>query len=83
VAIYKDGAKKPMIKKLAYPNASRYTTQKGGEIDLEIKLVDGGATALDLDPVTLEAGTSTSAFAIGTLASGTITVITAVDASAS
>jgi hypothetical protein len=83
VAIYKDGAKKPMIKKLAYPNASRYTTQKGGEIDLEIKLVDGGATALDLDPLTLEAGTSTSAFAIGTLASGTITVVTALDASAS
>lgn len=83
VAVYKDGAKKPVIKKLAYPDASRYTTQKAGDIDLVIKLVDGGATALDPGAITLEAGTSTSAFAIGTLASGDIQVITALDASAS
>lgn len=84
VAVYKDGAKKPFIKKLAYPQASKYTAQAAGDIDLVIKLADGsGKTAIDPAPLTLAAGTSTSAFAIGTLASGDIQVITAVDASAS
>jgi hypothetical protein len=36
--------------------------------------------ALQLDPVTLEAGTSVSVFAIGSLEGGTLQVLAAVDA---
>lgn len=84
VSVAKKGAKKPFIKRLAYPDASAYTAQKPGQIDLVIRPAKGSGKAV-LDPAafTLEAGTSTSAFAIGTLESGEIQVVTALDATAS
>lgn len=83
VAVSKKGAKKPIIKKLTYADASRYTAQKAGDIDLVVKSAAGGKTILDPAPISLEAGTSTSVFLIGTRASDTIGAITAQDAAAS
>lgn len=81
VAIAADGTKKPLIKKLTYPNASKYLTVPAGDYDLEVRVASAPKTvALDLDPITLDAGTSYSAFAIGSATGGTLTVVPAVDA---
>jgi hypothetical protein len=74
----------PLIRRLAYPDATEYLTVPAGEYDLEVRPAgEGRATVVyDIDPLTLEAGTSYSAFAIGSLADGTFTVLPAVDASA-
>jgi hypothetical protein len=80
VAVFKKGAKKPVIKRLTYPDASRYTAQKAADIDLVVKTATGGRTVFDPAPISLEAGTSTSVFLIGTRASGTIGVVSALDA---
>jgi len=84
VAIAPDATpKKPLIKKLAYPKASKYLTVPAGEYDLQVQVAGKPKqVALDLDPLTVEAGTSYSVFAIGSVAGGTLTVVVAEDAAA-
>ena len=67
----------------AYPAASDYLSLPAGEYDLEIRPAGTTDVAFDIDPLALEAGNAYSAFAIGSLADGTFTVVPAVDATAS
>ena len=82
VDIAPDGAKvkKAIIKELAYPNATEYLALPAGAYDLEIRAAGAAETAFDIDEVTLDAGTSYTVFAIGSLADGTFTVLPVVDA---
>jgi len=80
VDVAPDGAE-PIVAALAYPTATDYLTVPAGDYDLEVRPAGTMDVALQLDPVTLEAGTSYSVFAIGSLAGGTLTVLPAVDAS--
>ena len=82
VAIAPDATpKKALIKKLAYPKASKYLSVPAGEYDLQVQVAGKPKqVALDLDPLTLEAGTSYTAFAIGSLEGETLMVVPAVDA---
>jgi hypothetical protein len=84
VAIAADSdAKNPLIKKLAYPKASKYLTVPAGEYDLQVQVAGKPKqVALDLDPLTVEAGTSYSVFAVGSLEGDTLMVVVAEDASA-
>ena len=79
VDIAPDGAD-PIVTNLAYPNATDYLTVPAGAYDLEVRPTGTKDVALQLDPVTLEAGKSYSVFAIGSLAGGTLQVLPAVDA---
>jgi hypothetical protein len=79
VDVAPDGAE-PIVTNLAYPAATDYLTVPGGEYDLEVRPTGAMDVALQLDPVTLENGTSYSVFAIGSLGGGTLTVLPAVDA---
>ena len=79
VDIAPDGAE-PIVSELAYPPATEYLTVPAGDYDLEVRPAGSMDVALQLDPVTLEAGTSYSVFAIGSLEGGTLTVLPAVDA---
>ena len=72
--------KKAIIKELAYPNATEYLALPAGAYDLEIRAAGAAETAFDIDEVTLDAGTSYTVFAIGSLADGTFTVLPVVDA---
>ncbi|MFN8623251.1 MAG: DUF4397 domain-containing protein [Chloroflexota bacterium] len=71
----------PIVTNLAYPNATDYLTVPAGSYDLEVRPTGSKDVALQLDPITLEAGNSYTAFAIGSLADGTLTVLPALDAS--
>jgi hypothetical protein len=79
VDIAPDGAE-PIVPALAYPDATEYLTVPAGDYDLEVRPAGTMDVALQLDPVTLEAGNSYSVFAIGSLAGGTLQVLSAVDA---
>ena len=81
VDIAPDGAE-PIVAALAYPDATDYLTVPAGDYDLEVRPAGTMDVALQLDPVTLEAGKSYSVFAIGSLAGGTLKVLPAVDATA-
>ncbi len=78
VDIAPDGAE-PIVTNLAYPAATDYLTVPAGDYDLEVRPTGSMDVALQLDPVSLAAGTSYSVFAIGSLADGTLTVLPAVD----
>ena len=62
-----------------YPGASDYLALAPGEYDLEIRPAGTTDVAFDIDPLTLDGGYAYSAFAIGSLADGTFTVVPAVD----
>ena len=79
VDVAPDGAE-PIVAALAYPSATEYLTVPAAAYDLEVRPAGTMDVALQLDPVTLDAGTSYSVFAIGSLAGGTLTVLPAVDA---
>ena len=80
IAIAKDGAGALLIKKLPYPKASLYLTVPAGSYDLEARIAGRKTIALQLDPVTLDGGSSTSVFVIGSAADGTLRAVTAADA---
>jgi hypothetical protein len=65
---------------LAYPDATEYLSLPAAEYDLEIRPAGTTDVAFDIDPLTLDAGTSYSAFAVGSLADKSFTVVPAVDA---
>ena len=71
VDVAPDGAE-PIVADLAYPSATDYLTVPAGDYDLEVRPAGTMDVALQLDPVTLAAGTSYSVFAIGSLAGGTL-----------
>ena len=81
VDVAPDGAD-PIVSNLAYPSATDYLTVPAGDYDLEIRPAGSMDVALQLAPISLAAGNSYTAFAIGSLADGTLTVLPAVDASA-
>ena len=69
-----------VVEGLEYPVATDYLALPAGEYDLEIRPTGTTDVAFDIDPLTLDAGTSYSAFAVGGLADGSFTVVPAVDA---
>ena len=81
VDVAPDGAA-PIVSALAYPNASAYLTVPAAAYDLEVRPAGTMDVALQLDPITLDAGSSYSVFAIGSAADGTLTVVSKVDATA-
>lgn len=70
-----------VVAALAYPSATGYLDLPAGEYDLEIRAAGSTDVAFDIPALTLEAGKSYSAFAIGSLADGSFTVLPALDAS--
>jgi hypothetical protein len=84
VDVAPDGAavKDAIFKGLKYGKAKGYATVPAGEYDLEVRPAGEKKAAFDIDPLTLEAGKSYSAMAIGQLGSGSFTVILVEDASA-
>jgi hypothetical protein len=69
-----------VVADLAYPAASTYLDLPAGTYDLEVRPAGTTDVAFDIDPLTLRAGTSYSAFAVGSLTDGTFKVVPAVDA---
>lgn len=83
VDVAADGSsvKEAIFKNLKYGKAKGYATVPAGEYDLEVRPAGDKKAAFDIDPLTLEAGKSYSAMAIGQLGSGSFTVILVEDAS--
>jgi hypothetical protein len=75
----------PIVSDLAYPNASGYLDVPADEYDLEVRAAGTSDVALQLDPVTVEAGNAYSVFAIGSASDGgePLQVVIAADAEAS
>jgi hypothetical protein len=66
---------------LAFPDNTGYAALPAGTYDLEVRVAGESTVALDLDPLTLEAGTAYSVFAIGFAAGEPpLQVLVAVDA---
>jgi hypothetical protein len=74
------GRKGAIFKNLAYPKAKRYITVPAGEYDLEVRPAGKRKAAFDVEPITLEAGKSYSAMAIGQLGGDSFSVILVEDA---
>jgi hypothetical protein len=72
----------PLVTNLAYPDATDYLDIPAGAYDLEVCATGTDTCPLDLDPVTVEDGTSYSAFAVGSLTGETLTAVVVVDATA-
>jgi hypothetical protein len=69
-----------LVEALAYPAGTDYLALPAGSYDLEIRPAGSTDVAFDLDALTLDSGTSYSAFAVGELGDGSFTVVPAVDA---
>jgi hypothetical protein len=84
VDVAPDGSdvKGAIFKNLNYGKAKGYATVPAGEYDLEVRPAGKKQAAFDIPALTLEAGKSYSAMAIGQLGSGSFTVILVEDAAA-
>jgi hypothetical protein len=84
VDIAADGSarKAALFKGLRFGRATDYASVDAGEYDLEVRPKGKRQAAFDIPPVTLEAGKSYSAIAIGQLGGDSFTVILAEDAAA-
>lgn len=84
VDVAADGSKiaDAIFKNVAYGKAKKYATVPAGEYDLEVRPAGKKKAAFDIDPITLEAGKSYSAMAIGQLGGGSFSVILVEDAAA-
>lgn len=71
----------PVISGLAYPDSSDYLDLPAGSYELEIRPAGTTDVVTTVGPLELAAGTSYSAFAVGSLADESFTVVPAVDAS--
>jgi hypothetical protein len=71
----------PIIGGLAYPSASGYADLPPGTYELEVRAAGSPDVVVTLPPLEFAAGTSSSAFAVGSLEAGTFTVVPALDAS--
>lgn len=73
-----------VVMNLEFPNATDYLALDAGSYDLEVRLAGTDTVALQLDPLSLEAGTAYSVFAIGSagdppLGDNALTALVAVD----
>jgi hypothetical protein len=64
VDVAPDGAD-AVFSNLAFPDNTGYAALPPGSYDLEVRVAGESTVALDLDPLTLDAGTAYSVFAIG------------------
>ena len=76
-----------IVKNLAYPDATEYLDVPADTYDLEVRAAGTSTVALQLDPITLDAGKAYTVFAIGSGAStpvggNAVRVLAAVDATA-
>ncbi len=71
----------PIISNLAYPDDSGYANLPPGSYELEVREAGSTDAVVTLPPLEFAAGTSSSAFAVGSLEAGTFTVVPALDAS--
>lgn len=71
----------PIITDLAYPDDSGYVDLAPGTYTLEVRVSGSPDALVTLPPLAVAAGTSSSAFAVGSLEAGTFTVVPALDAS--
>jgi hypothetical protein len=71
----------PIITNLAYPADSGYANLPPGSYELEVRATGSPEAVVTLPPLEFAAGTSSSAFAVGSLEAGTFTVVPALDAS--
>jgi hypothetical protein len=76
-----------IVKNLAYPDATDYLDVPADTYDLEVRAAGTSTVALQLDPITLDAGKAYTVFAIGSGAStpvggNAVRVLAAVDATA-
>jgi hypothetical protein len=80
VDVAPDGAD-AVFSNLAFPDNTGYAPLPAGEYDLEVRIAGESTVALDLDPITLDAGYAYSVFAIGFAAGGEnpLQVLIAVD----
>jgi hypothetical protein len=76
------GVKDAIFKNLKYGKAKGYATVPAGEYDLEVRPAGKKQAAFDIPALTLEAGKSYSAMAIGQLGGGSFDVILVEDAPA-
>lgn len=70
----------PIITNLAYGENSSYLNVPPGTYELEVRATGSPDAVVTLPPLGLDAGTSSSAFAVGSLEAGTFTVVPALDA---
>ena len=71
----------PIITDLAYPDNSGYADLPPGTYTLEVRAAGSPDAVVTLPPLEFAAGTSSSAFAVGSLEAGTFAVVPALDAS--
>ena len=64
---------------LEFPNVTDYLTIPGGPYDLEVRVAGTTDVALDIDELDLQNGVAYSAYAIGSLANSSLTVVPLVD----
>jgi hypothetical protein len=64
---------------VAFPDVTDYFAVRGGDYDLEVRVAGTEDVALDLPPVTLADGVAYTAYAIGSLANESLTVVPLVD----
>lgn len=64
---------------LEFPMVTDYLAVRGGEYDLEVRVASTEDVAFDIPPLTLEDGVVYSAYAIGSLANESLTVVPLVD----
>jgi hypothetical protein len=83
VDVAADGSKvkDAIFQDVKYGKAKAYATVPAGEYDLEVRPAGKKQAAFDIDPLTLEAGKSYSAMAIGQLGGGSFSVILVEDGS--
>ena len=65
---------------IEFPNATDYLTVPGGAYDLEVRVAGTEDVAIDIPELMLEDGVAYSAYAIGSLANDSLTVVPLVDA---
>ncbi len=71
----------PIITDLSYGENSSYLNVPPGSYELEVRAAGTTDAVVTLPPITLDAGTSSSAFAVGSLEDESFTVVPALDAS--
>ncbi len=64
---------------LEFPNVTDYLSVPGGAYDLEVRVAGTTDVALDIDELELLNGVAYSAYAIGSIANGSLTVVPLVD----
>ncbi len=83
VDVVRDRTRRALIERLAYPVASEYRDVRPGRLDLELRAADkSGRVVLDVAPLTLAPGTSTSLFVVGSLADGALRAVVVTDIAA-